>query len=334
MKRFTRTSAVSLAALAGSTLLAVPAASAAAPTGGDLAPLPPPPTLVASLEVSCTEQVPVPTVTAHVTNTGGAEPTVVVRRNGLIEGDLTASSGETTSETIVSPYWEDKDNHFDVVTDGQVLASLDHHFDCLHPVIDVVIGEACAGVQFPVEVTNSGHEGTQVSVSSDGMVTATPAVAPGHTTVVDVTADAGTLVQVHHQGTLHAEVVVADCAEPTPGSPHAGAGSGLGHPGSPQHPADGSATGEHDQPAGPPTVPPRDDTSVVSFPAPPTGSDQRDEDAEAAATAGPGGYAPSPSADRHGPAPEPETVPAWGLVAAAASAVGLVARRLMGPGAT
>jgi hypothetical protein len=207
--------ALTAAAVLAGTVLLAPAAGA-----GNLAPTPAPePAVTGTLEVTCTQDIPVPTVVVTATNPTAWPQSVDLLRNGLTHTGLVVDAGSDEHEVIPEVAWEDKDNHFQLVSNGTVLAEVHHHFDCLHPIISVDIASVCADAPVPVIVTNSGHEGTHVTVTVDGAVVAEPPVAPGHHTQVDVTADPGSTLAVHHQGDLeaHADLIACDTAPaPTP----------------------------------------------------------------------------------------------------------------------
>jgi hypothetical protein len=189
-----------VAALVGS--VALPGDSPADLTG--------PPAVVATLQSSCTEEVPVPTITAEVVNHGNGPVAVGLFRNDVEIADVFVPGGESESMSSTSPHWEDVDNLFEIRDDGEVLASLEHHFDCLHPILDAEIGVECIGGAVDVEVVNSGHEGTHVSITRDGGVVAEPAVAPGHGVTVEVAVAGEQLIEVHHHGEVIAAALV-DC---------------------------------------------------------------------------------------------------------------------------
>jgi hypothetical protein len=201
---------VVLAVLAGS--VAVPGDAPA-----DFADMP---AVVATLQPSCTEDVPVPTITAEVANDGNGPVGVSLYRNNVEIGAVFVPTGQSESVSITSPYWEDADNLFEIRDDGEVLASLEHHFDCLHPILDVGIGLPCFDGSVTVEIVNAGHEGTHVSITRDGAVVAEPAVAPGHAGTVEVAVVGEQLLEVHHHADVIASALV-DCdtssGDPIPG---------------------------------------------------------------------------------------------------------------------
>ncbi|MGY6501337.1 MAG: hypothetical protein ACXIVQ_10660 [Acidimicrobiales bacterium] len=199
-----------VAALAIAALLAPPAAAAP----DTIAPLPVPDELTATIEVSCTEAVPVPTVTVQVTNTTQAPRLVVIRRNGLSIAAPVVAPG-SSQHTHTSVTWEDVDNTFEVADAGAVIAGLDHHFDCLHPVIVASISAPCAGPVM-VDVANTGAEGTHVTVTVDGHHIGDLAVAPGAQVVEQVDGAPGQAVEIHHAGSVVAATTVPSC--PRPGS--------------------------------------------------------------------------------------------------------------------
>jgi hypothetical protein len=181
---------------------------------GDLADQP---AIVATLEPSCTEDVPVPTITAEVTNHGNGPVSASLHRNDVEIGALFVAAGQTESVSVASPHWEDLDNLFEISDDGDVLASLEHYFDCLHPILDVDIAP-CVDGSLTVDVANSGHQGTHVTITRDGAVVAEPPVAPGHVASVEVEVVDEQLLEVHHDGQVLAAAVV-ECEVAPDGPP-------------------------------------------------------------------------------------------------------------------
>lgn len=166
------------------------------------------PQVVATITPSCTGDVPVPTITASVTNHGPGQANLVVHGNSTEIGDLYLNAGQTDTIIVSSPHWEDTDNHFSISDDGEVLATLDHHFDCLHPILDVDIQLPCYAGSVDVTVSNTGSEGAHVVVLLDEDTVAEPPVAPGQTVAVEVAVPDVHYLRVQHHGVTLASTIV------------------------------------------------------------------------------------------------------------------------------
>jgi hypothetical protein len=94
--------AAALGAIAGT-----PGGTPPGPTGLSASP-----DVVATLEPSCTEAVPVPTIPAEVTNHGAAPLGATVHRDGVEIAVLYVAPGQTESASTTSPHWEDVANLF------------------------------------------------------------------------------------------------------------------------------------------------------------------------------------------------------------------------------
>jgi hypothetical protein len=182
------------------------AAASAAP--GGYAPLP---QVTGSLDASCTQAVPVPTIVAEVTNNKATDEIVGVEADGVLIQAFVAPAGQTTQWTHATPQWEDDTVTFTLIT---MTATLDTHvesFDCLHPILDVSISSSCRTGLTTVHVENSGSEGTHVDILVDGAVAGIAFVAPGHSATVKVAASAGQLVEAVDLNSVLASHVVPRC---------------------------------------------------------------------------------------------------------------------------